>query len=189
MSGKDGDHPLLACSSESQRAMILSTTPSPSSLIEESPVTCIFCSCVVSHAHSRYRICYTCNTELFNDSNVMAPASYREETKVDPRAVTPLAYLSDDDVMFSEGDDDDHASPPALPKFSSPSPLNVDHTGCVGCMSQSINTVFIPCGHAAMCNQCVQNSLTIRPQEKRCPICREKVTNVVPLYLSGVKMN
>lgn len=166
------------CSMTNQRSLILSTTPSPSAIVEDPVITCIFCSSVISYANSRYRICNSCSTELFNDSHII------EESKVSSRAVTPLAYLSDDEVMSMSGDDD----PPSLPKFSSTS-LNVDHAGCVSCMSNSINTVFIPCGHAAMCSQCVQSSLAINPQEKRCPICRQMISSVTPLYLSGVKMS
>ncbi|QSS65619.1 hypothetical protein I7I51_06465 [Histoplasma capsulatum] len=48
---------------------------------------------------------------------------------------------------------------------------------CKACMSQLIDTVMLPCGHAVLCHWCArQHMLSSRMDEaKPCPMCREHV--------------
>ncbi|XP_061457229.1 mitochondrial ubiquitin ligase activator of NFKB 1 [Rhineura floridana] len=51
---------------------------------------------------------------------------------------------------------------------------------CVICLSNSRSCVFLECGHVCSCDKCYQ----ALPQPCHCPICRQEITRVVPLYNS-----
>ncbi|XP_047445517.1 mitochondrial ubiquitin ligase activator of nfkb 1-A [Mugil cephalus] len=55
-----------------------------------------------------------------------------------------------------------------------------NHTGstCVICLTQPRNCILLDCGHVCCCYTCYQ----ALPQH-RCPICRQNIVRVVPLYL------
>lgn len=53
------------------------------------------------------------------------------------------------------------------------------HYVCKVCMTNKVNTVFMPCFHAAVCSSCanrLQNS-------RRCPICRSSIDTARRIYL------
>lgn len=47
---------------------------------------------------------------------------------------------------------------------------------CKICFTREVNTVLVPCGHNAICEQC---SEMIRD---KCPICRNAVSQIVKIY-------
>ncbi|NXR96480.1 MUL1 ligase, partial [Hypocryptadius cinnamomeus] len=51
---------------------------------------------------------------------------------------------------------------------------------CVVCLSSTKSCVFLECGHVCSCHECYQ----ALPIPKKCPICRQGITRVVPLYNS-----
>ncbi|NWZ43905.1 MUL1 ligase, partial [Brachypodius atriceps] len=51
---------------------------------------------------------------------------------------------------------------------------------CVVCLSSTKSCVFLECGHVCSCHDCYQ----ALPNPKKCPICRQGITRVVPLYNS-----
>ncbi|XP_054250826.1 mitochondrial ubiquitin ligase activator of NFKB 1 [Indicator indicator] len=51
---------------------------------------------------------------------------------------------------------------------------------CVVCLSNPKACVFLECGHVCSCHQCYQ----ALPQPRKCPICRQGISRVVPLYNS-----
>ncbi|NXL71155.1 MUL1 ligase, partial [Leptocoma aspasia] len=51
---------------------------------------------------------------------------------------------------------------------------------CVVCLSSTKSCVFLECGHVCSCHECYR----ALPQPKKCPICRQGITRVVPLYNS-----
>ncbi|XP_063273425.1 mitochondrial ubiquitin ligase activator of NFKB 1 [Prinia subflava] len=51
---------------------------------------------------------------------------------------------------------------------------------CVVCLSSTKSCVFLECGHVCSCHECYQ----ALPVPKKCPICRQGITRVVPLYNS-----
>ncbi|KAL2296611.1 hypothetical protein Nmel_015933 [Mimus melanotis] len=51
---------------------------------------------------------------------------------------------------------------------------------CVVCLSSTKSCVFLECGHVCSCHECYQ----ALPEPKRCPICRQGITRMVPLYNS-----
>lgn len=51
---------------------------------------------------------------------------------------------------------------------------------CVVCLSSTKSCVFLECGHVCSCHECYQ----ALPKPKKCPICRQGITRVVPLYNS-----
>lgn len=51
---------------------------------------------------------------------------------------------------------------------------------CVVCLSSTKSCVFLECGHVCSCHDCYQ----ALPSPKKCPICRQGITRVVPLYNS-----
>lgn len=53
---------------------------------------------------------------------------------------------------------------------------------CKVCMDNPINTVLIPCGHQALCMDCV--TLLRANGNKACPICKKETVQVVKTYLA-----
>ncbi|XP_042336088.1 mitochondrial ubiquitin ligase activator of NFKB 1-like [Sceloporus undulatus] len=51
---------------------------------------------------------------------------------------------------------------------------------CVVCLTHTRSCVFLECGHVCSCTKCYE----ALPRPPRCPICRQEVTRVVPLYNS-----
>ncbi|XP_058909474.1 mitochondrial ubiquitin ligase activator of NFKB 1 [Kogia breviceps] len=51
---------------------------------------------------------------------------------------------------------------------------------CVVCLSNFRSCVFLECGHVCSCTECYH----ALPEPKRCPICRQAITRVIPLYNS-----
>jgi len=51
----------------------------------------------------------------------------------------------------------------------------VDGNQCIVCMDAPLETVFLECGHLACCSKC---SMKL----KLCPICRNAITRVVPIF-------
>lgn len=51
---------------------------------------------------------------------------------------------------------------------------------CTICLSNQKACVFLECGHVCSCYQCYQ----ALPQPKKCPICRNGISRMVPLYNS-----
>ncbi|KAL2818431.1 hypothetical protein BDW59DRAFT_128307 [Aspergillus cavernicola] len=70
-----------------------------------------------------------------------------------------------------------------LPKQSRPEPKETEeltlNMECKICMSQLVDTVLLPCGHATLCRWCADQhipSIRGQPKEKaNCPMCREPV--------------
>lgn len=48
---------------------------------------------------------------------------------------------------------------------------------CVICLSQPRNCILLDCGHVCCCHNCYQAL-----PHHRCPICRQTISRVVPLY-------
>ncbi|KFO92142.1 Mitochondrial ubiquitin ligase activator of NFKB 1, partial [Buceros rhinoceros silvestris] len=51
---------------------------------------------------------------------------------------------------------------------------------CVVCLSAPKSCVFLECGHVCSCSECYQ----ALPEPKKCPMCRQSISRVVPLYNS-----
>ncbi|NWX40995.1 MUL1 ligase, partial [Steatornis caripensis] len=51
---------------------------------------------------------------------------------------------------------------------------------CSICLSKTKSCVFLECGHVCSCNECY----CALPEPKRCPVCRQVISRVVPLYNS-----
>ncbi|XP_044308290.1 mitochondrial ubiquitin ligase activator of NFKB 1 [Varanus komodoensis] len=51
---------------------------------------------------------------------------------------------------------------------------------CVICLSNGRSCVFLECGHVCSCDKCYQ----ALPRPPHCPICRQQIARVVPLYNS-----
>ncbi|XP_065594345.1 mitochondrial ubiquitin ligase activator of NFKB 1-like [Cyrtonyx montezumae] len=49
---------------------------------------------------------------------------------------------------------------------------------CVTCLSSNKSCAFLECGHVCSCSECYR----ALPEPKRCPICRQLISRVVPLY-------
>ncbi|NXR06877.1 MUL1 ligase, partial [Semnornis frantzii] len=51
---------------------------------------------------------------------------------------------------------------------------------CVICLSNPKSCVFLECGHVCSCHECY----LVLPEPRKCPICRQSISRVVPLYNS-----
>ena len=50
---------------------------------------------------------------------------------------------------------------------------------CSICISTRVSTILLPCRHLCVCFDCSKNLVT---QTNKCPICRNKITNLVRIY-------
>ena len=69
------------------------------------------------------------------------------------------------------------------PSTSSDSNSSQEDNKCIICFESSINTLFLPCRHVAVCKECADN-LEVPGSIKGarcCPICKCKVGEVVEL--------
>eukprot|EP01083_Nonionella_stella_P022272 61595_1 len=53
---------------------------------------------------------------------------------------------------------------------------------CTVCVSNGIDSVFVPCGHQAICYECFQKE---QNRFASCPICRKAVSNTVRTFMNG----
>jgi hypothetical protein len=72
------------------------------------------------------------------------------------------------------------AEPVTEPKEQSPTDKNpssppIAADTCVVCMDAPFETVFLECGHLACCHKC-------SVQLKLCPICRNPISRIVPIF-------
>lgn len=92
---------------------------------------------------------------------------------------------------------DDQSDGRPEPKETEELMLNLE---CKICMSQAVDTVLLPCGHAILCRWCARQHLewtvTPRPNPKgygQCPLCRtpvkQKVCNMYHLTYSRARIN
>lgn len=51
---------------------------------------------------------------------------------------------------------------------------------CIICLTNQKSSVFLECGHVCSCYECYQ----ALPSPKKCPVCRNAIARVVPLYNS-----
>jgi len=66
---------------------------------------------------------------------------------------------------------------------SSPSKIDTTPQGsgeCIICLRSSKTHAFVPCGHLCICQDCVPMTMA----DKRCPICRQEVTQVIKVFFS-----
>lgn len=50
---------------------------------------------------------------------------------------------------------------------------------CSICISTRVSTILLPCRHLCVCYDCSKNLIT---QTNKCPICRDKISNLVRVY-------
>lgn len=61
-------------------------------------------------------------------------------------------------------------------------PMNIvddDTSNCHICMEKPISQIFIPCGHYAVCNNCI---IKIKNCYNRCPICNENIISTQNIF-------
>jgi len=54
---------------------------------------------------------------------------------------------------------------------------------CIICMSDSRDTVMLPCRHMCLCNKCAEE---LRHQSNMCPLCRSKIKHMVEIKISTI---
>ncbi|KAJ8451993.1 hypothetical protein Cgig2_016574 [Carnegiea gigantea] len=66
---------------------------------------------------------------------------------------------------------------------SSAEGFNDDDPGkeCVICMTEPKNTAVMPCRHLCMCSDCAKE---LRLQTKKCPICREEISELIEIKIN-----
>lgn len=62
------------------------------------------------------------------------------------------------------------------------SALEKEHGVCVICLTARYNTVNLHCGHACFCIACAKEFM--KNDQKDCPICRTKLTEIKQIYLT-----
>jgi len=79
--------------------------------------------------------------------------------------------------------------PPALAAASDSASGNLaqevqtlrDQQTCIVCMDQPRGTVFVPCGHLAVCTSCAASHCTVGTP---CPVCKTDIATVVKTYVA-----
>lgn len=118
-----------------------------------------------------------------------------EDDFLPPRAKQMKRQLSIPVIAPTEPEEEEDVAPePKKAKLEekeeeeeAPAPKKVSSTlsegsECKVCMDAAINTVLIPCGHMALCFDCV--TLLRSKGNKNCPICKKNVESVVKTYKS-----
>lgn len=97
-----------------------------------------------------------------------------------------LSFIASDDF-----DDGPHSPKMTFDTQKRPSPLPEEelmtNLGCSICHEHKVDTIVLPCGHAAMCNWCAELHVPTRkdhrtiPRERdaKCPICRKTIKEIV----------
>ncbi|XP_067167216.1 mitochondrial ubiquitin ligase activator of NFKB 1 [Apteryx mantelli] len=67
-----------------------------------------------------------------------------------------------------------------LPRETNAEGAEALKNACVICLSDPKSCVFLECGHVCACHECYR----ALPEPKKCPICRQPISRVVPLYNS-----
>jgi|688.fasta_scaffold650483_1 hypothetical protein len=50
---------------------------------------------------------------------------------------------------------------------------------CVICLCENSNTIFLPCGHKCVCNECYENiKKNCNKSYIQCPLCRRNITDI-----------
>ena len=65
-----------------------------------------------------------------------------------------------------------------VPNQQNNSNSNNEERECCICFDNEKNTVCVPCGHRAMCKQCVTNY----DNSNGCPICRKEISMIIDLF-------
>eukprot|EP00929_Paragymnodinium_shiwhaense_P054392 TRINITY_DN27258_c0_g1_i1.p1 TRINITY_DN27258_c0_g1~~TRINITY_DN27258_c0_g1_i1.p1 ORF type:complete len:268 (-),score=32.46 TRINITY_DN27258_c0_g1_i1:117-920(-) len=55
-------------------------------------------------------------------------------------------------------------------------------TMCTICMARRKDTVIVPCGHKAVCQECAETLTSSRGSQNRCPLCRMPIQQVVRVF-------
>ena len=98
-------------------------------------------------------------------------------------------YLSDKNGLqktarFSRPDDSLRKSIANLENSSNEHENSLETDCPICCESKSDTYAFVPCGHAIACeNCCVKLTFGEEPKKRICPICREKITQYIKVFL------
>lgn len=57
-------------------------------------------------------------------------------------------------------------------------------SSCSICMENPVNAVLYNCGHMCMCYVCSSKLLRRRGDNRRCPMCRAVIRDVIKIYRS-----
>lgn len=57
-------------------------------------------------------------------------------------------------------------------------------SSCSVCMENAVDTVIYTCGHMCLCFFCAQKLLKRTDDNRRCPICRSLMRDVIKVYRS-----
>jgi len=90
-------------------------------------------------------------------------------------AATGASEAPEQEGSEGEGEEEGEASTAA--PAEEPAGDDCSQLECLVCMSERIQVVCVPCGHACMCRKCSRRL-------RRCPLCRKEVTRRQKLFLS-----
>lgn len=76
-------------------------------------------------------------------------------------------------------DDQNDGRPP--PKESEELTVSLE---CKVCMSQLVDTVVLPCGHAVMCRWCARQHMPGNKTSAKCPVCRVNIKVKTRIYIA-----
>ncbi|AQQ79986.1 putative inhibitor of apoptosis [Leptopilina boulardi filamentous virus] len=128
---------------------------------------------------SDYTTCFCCNLKM-HDWNI-EDNPFIVHSKLSPtcnyiQMVKGIQYV---EKYISEiKNDDNEAIPITFEDLSCHEEFKeYNFIKCIACMDNNINVVCIPCGHAALCSECLLKSY----KHKFCSICQEKVNFLLPI--------
>jgi len=60
-------------------------------------------------------------------------------------------------------------------------PENISANKCIICLDKNKDSIFYPCGHECVCNDCGREYLRLI-RDKFCPVCRDRVKDLTKVY-------
>lgn len=55
---------------------------------------------------------------------------------------------------------------------------------CVICLDSTVNQIIVPCGHMCMCESCADTFSTDTYNDKKCPLCKGQIQNIIRVISS-----
>ena len=134
---------------------------------------------------------YTQQISLVNVNRSLA--IYRRSLSGTPYSIRTRIFQHVDNTLNPNHDNNYHSATPQLgytkgsdiwntasDNMSNHRCAKQEHLDCVVCMDRHRSAYLEPCGHGVLCSDC---SVQIVKTKALCPICKQSIQNVKPLFL------
>ena len=120
----------------------------------------------------------TVTNGILTDGKVMLPVSGTVRRHDDGR-ITVNGNLIDWQVIAGQQQQQQQQNPKLPNAMPNEPPVKDGEKECTICMTRSIKTIIVDCGHPIYCITCARDCVR---QGTTCPVCRTPVTHVIRQY-------